>query len=92
MLDRKFIVENAEEVQQNCINRGVDVDVARFVELESKRHDIQAEVEDLNRQANQISKSIGNAKDEAEREAQKEEGRRLRAKILEVGAQLKRTQ
>ena len=31
MLDRKFIVENAELVKQNCVNRGVKVDVDRFV-------------------------------------------------------------
>ena len=91
MLDRKFIVENAEAVQQNCINRGVNVDVARFVELESQHRAIQAEVEDLNRQANQVSKSIGKAKDEADREALKEKGRLLRVKILEVGSQLRKT-
>lgn len=91
MLDRKFIVENAEAVQQNCINRGVEVDVARFVELELKRQSIQTEVEDLNHQANQVSKSIGKTKNETERETLKEEGRLLRAKILEVGSQLRRT-
>ncbi len=31
MLDRRFIVENAELVKQNCVNRGVKVDVDRFV-------------------------------------------------------------
>ena len=31
MLDRKFIVENAELVEQNCVNRGVKADVHRFV-------------------------------------------------------------
>ena len=34
MLDRKFIVENADLVEQNCVNRGVKVDVHRFVQLE----------------------------------------------------------
>ena len=51
MLDRKFILENAALVKQNCINRGVKVDVDRFVELEAKRKKLQAEVEELNRQA-----------------------------------------
>ncbi len=78
MLDRKYIVENASQVQQNCINRGVDVDVDRFVELEAKRKALQVEFEELNREANQVSKSIGKAKDADEREARKEEGRRLR--------------
>lgn len=78
MLDRKFILENAAAVAENCRNRGVQVDLDRFVELESQRHDLDTEVQDLNRQANEVSKTIGKAKDEAEREERKAEGRRLR--------------
>jgi seryl-tRNA synthetase len=78
MLDRKFIVENAELVKQNCANRNAKVDIDRFVQLEERRKTTQAQVEDLNRKANEVSKSIGKAKDPAEREARKEEGRKLR--------------
>lgn len=91
MLDRKFIVENAQSVQRNCVNRGVQVDVDRFVQLESKRKAMQAEVEELNRRANQVSKSIGKAKDEAEREARKEEGRRLREQTAQLRTELDET-
>ncbi len=84
MLDRKFIVENAELVQRNCANRGLSVDVARFVQLETDRKAKQAEVEELNRQANLVSKSIGKAKDQAEREERKAEGRRLRDQVAEM--------
>jgi seryl-tRNA synthetase len=80
MLDRKFIVANADLVHQNCINRGVKVDVHRFVQLEETRRLFQMEIEELNRKANEVSKSIGKAKDKAEREARKEEGRVLREK------------
>lgn len=78
MLDKRFILENVELVQQNCVDRGVKADVARFAELETERRALQQEAEELNRQANAVSKTIGKAKDEAEREARKEEGRRLR--------------
>ncbi len=78
MLDKRFILENAQAVQENCDHRGVKVDVSRFVELESQRRKLQAEIEELSRLANQVSKSIGQAKDDAEREARKDEGRRLR--------------
>jgi seryl-tRNA synthetase len=78
MLDKRFILENPELVQQNCNRRGAKVDVGRFVELESQRRTLQAEIEELSRQANLVSKSIGQAKDDAEREARKDEGRRLR--------------
>src|SRR5690606_1414465 len=47
-------------------------------ELETARRAKLHEVEELNRQANAVAKTIGQAKDAAEREARKEEGRRLR--------------
>src|SRR3982751_5047932 len=78
MLDKRFILENAELVQRNCDHRGVKADVARFVDLESQRRKLLTESEELSRLANEVSKSIGKAKDDAEREARKDEGRRLR--------------
>jgi seryl-tRNA synthetase len=78
MLDRKFIVDNADKVKQNCAQRGVKCDVDRLLELETARRQKLHDVEELNRQANEIAKTIGKAKDAAEREARKEEGRRLR--------------
>lgn len=78
MLDRKFILENVDLVRQNCANRGVRVEIDRVLELESRRKATQTEVDQLNRQANDVSKSIGKAKDAAQRDALKEEGRRLR--------------
>ena len=78
MLDRKFIIENAELVKQNCCRRGAKADVDRFVALDGRRKTLQAEVEQLNRQANELSKSIGKAKDAAEREALKDQGRDFR--------------
>jgi seryl-tRNA synthetase len=88
MLDRKFILENAELVKRNCAHRGAKVDVDRFVALEEKRKKLQQEVEELNRKANQTSKSIGQAKDPAEREARKEEGRRLRDETQKAQAEV----
>ena len=78
MLDRRFILEHADQVAENCRNRGVDADVAQLVELEQRRKSLLQEIQDLNQQANTVSKSIGQAKDESEREARKEEGRHLR--------------
>lgn len=79
MLDRKFIVENADRVQQNCINRGVTADVAKLVELEAKRRDKLAEVQELNRQANEKAPLVGPEKDPDKKKALIEEGRQLRA-------------
>jgi len=88
MLDRRFVIENAELVRRNCKERGSHADVDRFVALERDRKAKQAEIETLNRQANEVSKSIGKAKDAAEREARKEEGRRLREATTALSAEI----
>src|SRR5689334_1730096 len=88
MIDRKFIFENADLVQENCRRRGVDVDTARIVQLEQDRRCRQTQLEELNRQANDVSKSIGKAKDDAEREARKAEGRKLRDQVTAAQAEL----
>ena len=59
MLDRKFILENIEQVETNCHDRGVVVDVRKLVDLEQQRRSLQTEAEEANRQANAASKAIG---------------------------------
>lgn len=79
MLDRKFIIENVDAVKQNCVNRNVSCDVDSLIEMESQRRVLLQSVEELNREANAVAKTIGGAKDDAEREERKEQGRKLRA-------------
>ncbi len=90
MLDKKFILENTAAVQKNCDQRGVKADVARFVALEKQCRALQQDVEELSRQANLVSKSIGQAQDDDQREARKEEGRQLRAEKDAKQAELER--
>lgn len=79
MLDRKFIIQNIDLVRENCKKRGVQCDVDRIAELETQRLAKSQEAQELNRQANEVSKSIGKAKDDTERQATIEKGRQLRA-------------
>ncbi len=88
MLDRKFVLEHAELVEENCRRRGAAADVRRFVQLETERKAKQLEVDELNRQANEVSRSIGKAKDAQEREARKAEGRQLRERTTAAQAEL----
>jgi seryl-tRNA synthetase len=78
MLDRKLIVEQSELVKKNCLARGVTADVDRLIELEMLRRSKLIEAQELNRQANEVSKNIGKAKTPEEREQLKEQGRLLR--------------
>lgn len=78
MLDRKLVIDSVELIKQNCQARGVRVDVDRLVELETLRKTKLAEAQELNRQANEVSKSIGKAQSAEQREQLKEQGRVLR--------------
>lgn len=78
MLDRKYIIQNADKVRLNCRNRGVDCDIDKFVALDSERLAALKLAEDLNRQANETSKQIPKAKDDQQRAELIERGRQLR--------------
>ena len=84
MLDRKFVAENLDLVRKNCEERNSHADVDRFAELEIERKAKQAAVDEANRRANEVSKSIGKAKDAAERESLKEQGRQLREETAKL--------
>ena len=78
MLDRKFILQNADDVRSNCEKRGVDVDINRIIELDGQRLAALQLAEDLNRQANETSKQIPKAADQESRQLLIEKGRELR--------------
>lgn len=88
MLDRKFILENSDLVKLNCKNRGVTADIDRFLELEQTRKAKQAEIEELNREANSVSKTIGQAKSPEEKAERMEHGRLLREKTAAAKTEL----
>jgi len=88
MLDRKFILDNVDAVKLNCQNRHVTADVDQFVVLERERKTLQQKVEMLQAGANNVSKSIGQAKSDNERKAKKEEGRMLRDAVAAYKARL----
>jgi seryl-tRNA synthetase len=90
MLDRKFVLENVELVKQNCVERCASADIDGFVEVEKQRKALQLRVDDLNRQANDVAKSIGQTKDAAERDARKEAGRKIRDEVNQINAQMEK--
>lgn len=88
MLDRKYILENLEAVRSNCINRGIEVDLDRLVELNDKRRKLQQELDGLNQESNATAKSIKGAKDADERQELIERGKALRNRRNEVEEEL----
>ncbi|MGB7328344.1 MAG: serine--tRNA ligase [Rubripirellula sp.] len=78
MLDRKFIIQNLELVRENCTRRGVSADIDKIVSMDAERLETLRQAEDLNRQANEVSKQIPKAADKEARQALIEQGRLLR--------------
>jgi seryl-tRNA synthetase len=87
VLDRRFVADHVDLVAANCRRRGVEIDVGRFAELDLRRRQLQTEIDGVNRDAGEVSRSIGKAVDAAEREARKAEGRRLRERIGQLEAE-----
>jgi seryl-tRNA synthetase len=81
LLDLKYIRENAEAVQENCKNRGVEADVGLVVELADRRSTLIIELNELKQQANAMAKSVGKERDEEVRAGLIEESRRMKEGI-----------
>lgn len=61
MLDINFIRDNQDKVQQNAINKGVDVSVVDLIKLDDRRRELQAQLDDLRQTRNQIADQIKQA-------------------------------
>ena len=90
MLDRRWVADHTDEVIENCRRRGLPesllAEVGRFASLDADRRRLKGEIDGLNQQAGQVSRSIGKAASDEEREARKAEGRQLREQISALEA------
>ncbi|MEA2113550.1 MAG: serine--tRNA ligase [Patescibacteria group bacterium] len=55
MLDIKFIRGNTEKVKEGCRKKGVEVNIARLLELDREKRELTQEVEALKAERNKIS-------------------------------------
>ncbi|WP_231185577.1 serine--tRNA ligase [Haladaptatus sp. DYF46] len=89
MLDRKFIRDHPDEVREGLENRGDDVDLDGFLDLDAEWRELKARGDDLRHERNEVSRSIGELKQEGkEEEAQEaiERSSALKAELEEVEA------
>ena len=89
MLDLKFIRENAQAVQENSKNRGVEADVGLVVKLADRRSALIQELNELKQRQNQTAKSIGQERDPGAREKLIAGSREMKARIPEKEAELR---
>ncbi|HYG58634.1 MAG TPA: serine--tRNA ligase [Symbiobacteriaceae bacterium] len=59
MLDIKFVRNNPDTVRQALINKRVEVDLDRILELDLQRRQMLTEVEQLKAKRNDVSKQVG---------------------------------
>lgn len=85
MLDIQFIRDNAELVAQKSQQKGYKVDVPKLLEIDQKRRELLAEVEEIRRQRNELSDQTKGQKPSPE---QIEKGKTLRQKVGEQEARL----
>jgi seryl-tRNA synthetase len=66
MLDLKFVRQNPDIVRQALINKRVEVDLDRILELDVERRQMLQEVEQLKARRNDVSKQVGVLKKQGE--------------------------
>jgi seryl-tRNA synthetase len=81
MLDVHFIRDNLDAVKVNCRNRNVKADADRVVELDNDRRRYEQQLQETQRQANEVAKSIPNEKDPARRQQLIANGKELRSQV-----------
>ena len=69
MIDVKDLRENPDKYRKGSELKGVHVEIARILDLESQRVAAQQELERLRSEQNEASKQIGRLKDPAEKQA-----------------------
>lgn len=80
MLDIKFIRDNADRVQEASGQKGYKVDIAKLIELDDSRRDLQQQVEALRARRNEISAQMKGGKPE---QNLIDEGRQIKLELAE---------
>lgn len=64
MLDRNYILNNLDEVRENIKNRGVNLDLDRFLELDKQRSELIQQIDELRQKRNENAQAIKSATSE----------------------------
>ena len=88
MLDRNFVVENADLVQQNCRGAAPRPTSISLSRSKPSARDKQAELEKLNRQANEVSQIDRQGQGRRRARSPQEQGRELREQTTAAQAEI----
>ena len=69
MLDRRYIIDNPDEIRRNIARRKMNVDLDKFLELYQQAHAMGLDIQEINRRVNEHAASLksinGRPSDEA---------------------------
>lgn len=89
MLDLKYVRDHIDEIREKTEQRGTEVDLNNFLELDASRRELLKEVESLRYQKNTVSDSIAQLKRERKDASQEiEDMRGLSQRIKELDNKL----
>ena len=89
MLSRQFVRERPDEVRRALDTKGVDVDLDRVLDIDEEWRELKATGDDLRHQRNEVSRSIGELKQEGKEEAAQaaiEQSQELKAELETIEA------
>ncbi len=93
MLDREFLRDNLDLVQQKLRERGYDLDLTPFLELDKRRRELIKEIDELRRIRKEKSKEYGQLKSQGKDDpALREETRKIGDIIKEKEANLRKVE
>jgi seryl-tRNA synthetase len=78
MLDPKYIRENRDQIKEAAKNKNLSIDVDALLEVEAKKREIQAKIDELRAERNELARSAKGARPSDE---QIENGKRLKEEI-----------
>jgi seryl-tRNA synthetase len=87
MLDIKYILNNAEAVKQNAINRHVTCNIDKLISLYSEKNRLQQEIDRLRSRRNQLSGKIKSTSND-ERPALIEESKQIKDALSDMEPKL----
>lgn len=89
MLDLQFICENRDLIEENCRNRGCEVDLGRLIALRDRRGQLIVDGDKLRHEQKETSSQIPQSKDPAQKQTLIARGKELRELVAAGEIQLK---
>jgi seryl-tRNA synthetase len=92
MLDLNYVCEHREEVETNCKNRGIEIDLSRLAQLRDQRSESIQRGDELRREQKDVSGQIPKAKDNDRKQELIARGKALREEVSQAEATQKQVE